>query len=585
LPTIFFASGGSDFIGSSVALPQFLRTTNYQFSDNVAMIRGSHKIQFGGQYVGRRFQVWQTIYPRGFYIYLGFSSLFTTGQFVPGADVADFLLGAPLTLLREYMDQPAKLRTYQYNLYFQDDYTVTRRLTINLGIRYDVYPPLLEADNLLTNFNPATGTLVQAPDPKYGRRLKPTDRNNFAPRVGFSYALTADGKTLVRGGFGLFYFDASNVPATQPQLIYNPPNFFAQSGPGYPALPPLSVGPPRLPTPPLDMPQGSVRYHPTDMVSSYSEQWNLNIQRELPWNMFAEIAYVGTRGVHLVQYLNLNQPYLDDMDNEVRPYGDQISGLRTWATTAQSIYHGLQARLERRLSNGVQFLVSYTYSKSIDDNSTGVWGGIDPLFPQDNYNRKAERGLSAFDVRQRFVASFIWEIPYFRKAQNGFVRNVVGGWQVNGIVTLSGGPHVTPIVSSAGTINPMFTDPTVTDLGALRPNLIGNPNLPTGERTVDRWYNVDAFDATFPDQPHNIETFGNAPRGIIEAPGLATTDLSFFKEISITERWRLQFRTEFFNLFNRVNLDPPVRTVNLDGGKILSAKPAREIQLGLKILF
>jgi hypothetical protein len=336
----------------------------------------------------------------------------------------------------------------------------------------------------------------------------------------------------------------------------------------------------------LDQPSGSVLFHPADNVNSYSAQWNLNVQREIPGNTFLEVAYVGNRGLHLPALINLNQPFLDSQGTRSRLYGNRITGLKTWTTIASSSYHSLQVKAERRLTKGFQFLASYTLSKAIDDASLGFFpASTESNMPQDTFNRRAERGLSAFDVRNRFTVSYIWEIPFFRTAANPIVRTVLGGWQVNGLTTLSDGQPFTPIINNASLINPMFNDPTVTDLGQLRPNVLKNPNLPPDQRTIDRWFDVGAFDVAFPNQPRNIETFGNAGRNILEGPGFAATDISFFKEFAPSERWKIQFRAEFFNIFNRVNLLPPIRTVDLDGGKIVNAHPGREVQFGLKLLF
>lgn len=586
LPTFLFLSGGSDFLGSSIAMPQNLHQVSYQFRDVLSISRGRHRIQVGGDALRRHFNMLQTYYPRGFFLYLGFSSLFTSGQFIPGADFADFLLGAPLTVLRDYMQGGVGMRELSFDGFFQDDIKVSSRLTLNLGVRYDLAPPWVEVHDRMGNFDPQTGGILTPRTSPYGRGLVQTDKNNFSPRVGFSYALTGDGKTLLRGGAGLFYMDMANGMGTFTKLAYNLPNYYLQSGPGYPLLPPLATPFPIQPRPPLAQPSGTVNYQPVANVTSNTWQWNLNLQREMPGSIVFEAAYVGTRGIHLPGLLNLNQPYLNASGQAVRPYPSAISGLKTWTTGLNSIYHGLQVKAERRLTRGVQVLAAYTFSKTIDENGLGFVGTTgNDIYPQNNYNLAADRGLSDFDVRHRFTAGYTWVVPYLRKASNPFVKNVLGGWTMNGITTLSGGMPLTPTVASGGVINPMYTDSTVTDIGSLRPNVLRNPNLPAGQRTVDRWFDTSAFDVLFPNQPHNVATFGNAGRNIIAGPGLATTDLSFFKEFFPKEGWRIQFRAEFFNIFNRVNLLPPIRTVNLYGGKITSSFPGREIQFGLKVIF
>jgi len=289
--------------------------------------------------------------------------------------------------------------------------------------------------------------------------------------------------------------------------------------------------------------------------------------------------------VHLPEYVNPNQPLLDAQGNRVRPYGDAITGIKTWASLSSSIYHGLQVKAERRMSHGVQVLAGYTYAKSIDDNSLGLWQNGPTA--QNSYNLRADRSLSDFDIRNRFTVGYIWQMPFFRKAQSRLVKSTLGGWQVNGNTALSSGQPMTPTITTAqaGLINSLFNDPTVTCIGLMRPNLLRDPNLPPGQRTIDRWYDTSAFDYLFPNQPHNVGTFGNAGRNIITAPGLATTDFSLFKEFYPKEGWKIQFRAEFFNIFNRVNLHPPITTVDLNGGRITSAEPGREIQFGLRVEF
>ncbi len=589
LTHLLFNSGGISDIGSSFAMPQYLGLVNYQFRDALTIVHGRHHIEVGGDIIRRQYNYLQMLFPRGLYVYLGLSSLLSSGQALPNADLVDFLLGAPVTVQRDYMNGAVGLRGLDFDGFFQDDIKVSQRLTINAGIRYDLFRPWVEVQDRLSNFDPATGTLIQAGG-KLGRATVQTDKTNFSPRVGFSYGLRNDAKTVLRGGFGLFYYDLANGSGTLTKLTYNPPTYFLQRGPNFPLAPSLAAGFPIEPFPPLSAPAGTIMYQPYNNTTSYSEEWNLNVQQVLPADVVLEVGYVGTKGVHLPGLLDLNQPLLDAQGNEIRPYSDSITGLKTWATDFSSIYHGMQVKAERRFKNGFQFLSAYTWSKSIDDNSTGgpVPISTDSTVPQNSYDIRAERAPSAFDVRHRFTFSGIYALPSLRTATNGFIRTALGGWQLNSIFSINTGVPFTPIISSgvAGNANPMFSDPTVTDIGNMRPNLIGNP-IPSGfHQSVDHWFDPTAFDWTFASQPHNVALFGNAGRNSLRAPGFSSFDISLFKTFELTEAVQMQFRAEAFDLFNHTNFDAPINTVNLpSAGQIISSEPGRVIQLALRLVF
>ena len=331
-----------------------------------------------------------------------------------------------------------------------------------------------------------------------------------------------------------------------------------------------------------------------DRRTPYIEQYMFNVQRELTGNTALEVGYFGSRGHRLQRYLTLNQPVpgLSDpiLDRAPAP---ELGNWQVLSSVGYSNYNSLATKLTRRMAKGLSGLVSYTFSKSIDNGSGIRTVGNDPLKPQKGDCAECERGLSVFDVRHRLVGSFLYELPFGsgRKylSRGGIVDAVAGGWQLAGMMRMSSG---FPLTITSG------IDRSRTAHGYDRPNLIGDPNLPSDKRTPTQWFNISAF------QMNALGTFGNAGRNIVTGPGVFTIDMSALKNFSVARK-TLQFRIEAFNLLNRPNFGDPNtnlsqsnwnvagnNSVPTAGGgafgtinSIRGTVPMRQLQFALKFVF
>ncbi len=322
--------------------------------------------------------------------------------------------------------------------------------------------------------------------------------------------------------------------------------------------------------------QGAATLSPTgvqrDLKTSYLQNFSLGIQREIFKDTVVEVAYVGNKGTNLLRNRNINQAVLGAGSiASRRPFaGFGIIPFRE--SSADSIYHSLQARAEKRFSDGFTFLVSYTFAKSIDDSSGVPASTATTNNPQNSFDLRAERGLSEFDVRHRFVASFIYELPFGKGKQflnSGIIAQIFGNFEIAGIIVSQTGRPFTPRISSDRSNTGQLQD---------RPNIIGNLRLDNPDPSL--WFNTAAF-AIAP-----AGTFGNAGRNILTGPGFHNTDIALFKRIKFGETRNLELRGEIFNLLNTPNFDlPNTFADSTQFGKIFSAGPARQIQFGVKFDF
>ena len=542
-----------------------------------------------------------------------------------GFGLATFLLGA---VSGGSLNSPiARADGWRYYSGFaQDDYRIVPRLTLNLGVRYDVIAAPTDRFDRYSNFNPTatnpvTGTpgVLQYAGIDFGRQAYDTDYNNVGPRAGFAYDVFGNGRTVVRGGYGVFYYHSASFdyPATQGYAVNTP--FQSPEGTAFPAFQ-LSAGPPRLLEPsgnslgPLSFLGNNVTYFERKRPTPAMQQWNVNVQRELPGSTLVELAYAGSRGTHIVGYgYDLNQlapEHLalglrleDRVPNPfagVMPPGTPLSGATITRRQAlrpypaylditvsnppahSTEYHSGQFKVERRFSGGLGFLGAYTYSRLVGDVGRnfidfGTVGGA----PQGNvmcaqdarFNRRACWSIEPQDVTHQFALTGLYELPFGRGRRflsaGGILSQILGGFQVNGALTLRSG---LPLVVR-GANNGGFAD---------RPNLVGDPRLPSEERTPQRWFNTSAFAAAAP------FSTGTAPRTISAArgPGFSSVDLAVTKNVVFSDTLRLQFRSEFFNLFNRVNyMQPDMNFLSGGFGSISLAHEPRRVQFGLKLYF
>jgi len=461
-------------------------------------------------------------------------------------------------------------------VFAQDDWKVNRHLTLNLGIRYDYFSPIREAHNRQSNFDYATGTLIQAGQNGASEALVEADKANFSPRIGFAWTPTASADTVVRGAYGVFYSGQEIRTAAPLQLAYNLPFFYEPAFISDGVTPVITV-PGGFPTldPSLAI-NPSVTSVDSRLHTPYYQSWNLAVQRALPASISLELAYAGSKGTHLQIVTDQNQvvtPGPGDVQSR-RPF-PEFGPFTSIQNRGNSVYHSFQAKGEKHTSHGLYFLSSFTWSKAINDLPEICCAAP---FPQDSYNLPAERGRADFDQKLRWVLSFDYALPYGGSrshVDNRFLDAVFGGWQVGGIYTLASGFPFSPYLGS---------DPSNTGTqAAVRPDQLRDGNLPSDQRTVNRWFDIDAYTA-----PSGF-AFGNAGRNSLIGPGQNVFDGSLRKTFSLTESQKLEFRAEFFNMFNHPNFAQPDNFFEDGpdvGGAISSvAIPMRQIQFGLKYSF
>jgi hypothetical protein len=578
---------GFDSIGEPTNTPQNRGDTTYHIADTLAWNSGNGKHDIRAGVDIRRVRVNLSLYilPRGEF---DFSGAFTQNP------LSDLVLGVPTYAIGVQGDPHVRLTTLSQNYFVQDDIHLHPHLTLNLGLRYEFNSPPVEDNNALSrpNLNPGVSPCMPQPACLFtvagtgglSRSTFSADRNNFAPRVGLAWRPTGLKGTVVRAGYGIFYdISILNLAVSS---HFNPPfyqsSFYINTGAsniqniiGSFALPLPSLGNMIAP----------------DFRDPYIQQWNVDIQHELSANTLIDIAYIGTKGTHLTDLRNPNQP---------RPGGPPpypAFGVLTYAESgSSSTYHGLQTRVERRWSHGLSFLMSYTFSKSIDNASSLFQTAAEPAFPQDSLNMRAERGLSNFDARHRFVLSHLFDLPFGTGqrwlSEPGVWNHVLGAWSVSGIWSVQSGRPFTVNRSTdqSGTgTSPLYQ--------ADRPDLVADPfvagavaanpgcKAPDTVRTPQQWFNPCAFMAA-------PGRFGTEGRNALIGPGFRNVDLAISKEVPLGKESRqLQFRAEFFNIFNHPNFDIPNRIFDSSAFSVVQSsngygnKPPRQIQLSARFQF
>lgn len=524
----------------------------------------------------------------------GQQSTMLPGSTDTGSALGSMLLGLPLSAQVRYTD--ALDRRMKYFAWFvHDDWKLTRRLTINLGVRWEAHTARLDENNRQNGFdaiaiNPVSNTpgvitfagLLGTP-----RNVYNADYNNIAPRVGLAWRPFGGEKTVIRAAYGIFY--GPSMPGSNNTSVgFQTAGDFSSPDNGITAPFVLRNGFPSTERQPLTAGFGAVvpgqpvrtapDYLEVNRRFGYSQQWNFTAQRELRKQLLLEASYMANVGHGLLgvnSSINQVLPQLMGPGNAQvkRPFpqfGDVITANPMWANSS---YHSLNIKVERRFAHGVNLLANYTYSKFIDDLSTGndlgnVSGGI-----QNIYDRRAEKALSGNDIRNRFNLSSVMEIPVGRGRRwltRGPLATAFGGWNLGPIITLRQGSPF-GLVTQTNTTN-AFTP------GSQRVTLIRNPALPPSERTLNRWFDTGAVAAPAP------YTFGNAGRSILTGPGLTNVDASLLKNHRFRDRWNAQVRVEAFNVFNHANFMVPGRALgNPNFGIVSSTRAARVLQLGLRL--
>jgi outer membrane receptor protein involved in Fe transport len=583
LPWLDFTPSPS-WLGTSPFTPSLTGYTNWEESDNLSLLRGRHSIKLGFDMHRKANNTAGNFFGQGAYI---FTPFFTGNAF------ADFLTGRATEIEQTLTPGTTGLRAQEYGAYIQDDFKATSRLTLNLGVRYDLFPGAYEDYNRLSNLDPATGVVELAGKDGAPRNFVPTDYLNFAPRVGFAYAVAPD--TVLRGGYGISYVNANNFvsyiganpPYTQSFTLIN------LSFTNYQAINLLSQGLPTGLAPTTanfnpDLPAGNYAEAGTNNRTPYTQSFSLNLQHALPGNLVAEIGYVGTKGTRLPGEVDGDPtpPGNPATEQQRRIYAatlPQVTGITDYINAFSSTYNSLQVKVEKRFSHGLQFLSTYTFSKSIDEASgSPVTGGGDSNssnLVQDPFDWNADRALSAFNVKNKFVTAFNYNLPFGRGQAIGGQWNraadaMLGGWQMNGILTVQSGLPFSVYATSSADCG--------CSSGGLRAELIGNP-FPAGfHQSINEWFDPAAFSDPSAGQ------YGNSGRNIIPGPGLDDLDLSLFKKFKLDEKRMFQLRAEYFNILNHPNFLYPTSTTDATwntGGILTQAMPARVGQLALKFTF
>jgi hypothetical protein len=572
-----FQPSGYQRIGEPGYTPTNSTTQELQYGDTLSLVKGKHTIKLGPQIRFSQFNLFQVGQPRGRF---SFSGEFTSSSPSAGDDsgngLADMMLGLPTSSVISTLTYFGN-RQHTYGAFIQDDYKITQSLTLNIGLRYDYVTPIFESHDRQSNFDFATGQLVLAGLNGASRGLVSTDKADFAPRLGLAWSPFRDHKTVFRAGYGRFFSYQEPRTGDPLQLTYNLPFFFEPSFVSNGITPLLTVS---GGFPPLNVNQAQfagVTSNDWRLHAPVVDEWNFNIQRQLPGDILFEAAYVGSKGTHLQVLVDHNQdptPGPGDVQTR-RPY-PQYGPFTSIENHGNSSYHSLQLKVEKRLSRGLMFLSAFTFSKSINDQPEICCAAP---WPQNSYDLTAEKGPSDFDSRFRWVSSFDYELPVGRGHQYLNTSRVgdllLGGWHIGGIVTFRSGFYFSPL---------MGYDPSNTGSnGAMRTDRIADGNLPADQRTPDLWFDVNAFPV-----PTGY-AFGNAGKNILEGPGGKTADISIRKIFRVTEGTSLEFRAESYNAFNHATFAQPDNYIT-DGpgaaGVITSTViPQRQIQFSLKFRF
>jgi hypothetical protein len=587
--------GGYTAFGQQSSNPQFQNPAVFNPKVNWSRLESRHSLKAGYEYQAINTEI-DDFNPK--YGSDSYSSRFSAPATSTNNlyNLADFMFG----LRSSYSLSNAvivNLRQRMHFLYLHDDLKVTPKLVLNMGLRYELSTPQWEKDNILSNFDPARQTLIQAKNGSiYDRALVNQDRNNFAPRFGFAY--TATPKTVIRSAFGVSYIHFNRLGGEN-LLSYNLPGIFnvginqqpgqgvcaANQAPntcfrttqeGYPAN---LLDPSRVSTATT-----RTNYIPAETRTAYTTSWHFTVQRELGHNLVLDVAYVGNRSNKLVILSDINEsrqnlPGQNLTVDQRRPVSG-FSYIQSAFPGGWANYNALQAKLERRFSGGFYLLNSFTYAKAMD-NASGhleVQNGDDSRV---HFSRmQSNKGPSGYNQKFNDTLTFVWDLPFGKGRSiganwNALAHGVLGGWRLTQITTMVTGSPVNLRYSPVARQQ-------VASAGTYRPNLAGDPKTPNGE-----WFNYlnPANVLIIPTTESN--PFGNAGRNTIVGPGLYQTDLGLHKVFALPkEGWNLDFRAELFNLTNHTNFNTPEGNRSSNNfGTITSSAPARQVQFALKLVF
>lgn len=599
---LFIPGDGFNQLGPRAFWPNFNDLTNWQIADNFTFVKGSHTIKVGGEWRRSRVPRDPSRFRRGQF---NFSGDYTTelpfdsaSRARTGNGMADMLLGWAQNETWGFPNGETTVVPYM-GAFFQDDWKISSRLTLNLGLRYELFfPPLFPDPTRQTVSRFLTEINGRAPDPReflapaaggFGEQdylplfVTPADgrdcgcivdKNNFAPRFGLAYRLTS--RTVIRSGVGMYYGEHDNAQSEAGRFFTGAPLANEFNAPQDRDITRLFVKDGFAPVTPFGFPRAglSVNTSRDFLPQPYAYQWFFDWQQELPGDTLLTLGYQGTGSRQLFYNININQPLTPDpvvANNRRfrRPFFNGVSQSNVGDNTS---YNALTIKAEKRFSKGLTFLSSFTWSHNLDYGDENLQqGNGSTLF---TYNRRFDRGNASLDRRLAYVASFVYELPFGKGRpflNSGPGSWVFGGWQLGGIVSLLAG---TP---DAHTINQNTTNVG----GANRGDLVRNPNLPRSQRTIDKWYDTTAV---IPGQPGQ---FDNAGRNLIVGPPLYNFDFSLNKNFHMPwEGHFIQFRFESFNFTNTPAFGRPNTAFGTAAaGTINAADEPRRIQFGLKYVF
>jgi hypothetical protein len=560
LPSISI-SNFSGFGGGGTNWFQF--DTTFQMSNVMAYTRGSHNVRFGFDLrrlaTGRR----AANDPRG---------LFNFNGTIANYAMAEFMLGLPRTVIPPTDQIQGHVGGWRNGFFVNDVWQASRNLTLSIGLRYELNTPVQTYEGLASMLAEDYETIIPSTFPSPGFEFHEPNYKDFAPRLGATYRL--DAKTVLRAGFGIYY--NPNQMNTFTFLTNNPPLAAVTTYTSDPANPTLSFANPTGPVGPAGRPD---MISPTrELPNARKEQWSLDVQRELWKGAALDLQYVGSNTSHLDRSFFNNTPQPGPGNVDARRPSQNYRSRRIIQNDLVADYDAFSIILRKHMSHGLQADVHYTWSRTRDMATHSNGGGT----TMDNYDIGRDYGPANWDVPHRFVASYIYDIPFLKASSQPILRYVVAGWQVSGITTVQSGTPVN-ITFAADRAN--------TGTGGQRPDLVGAvPSLSCRENTagatqVERRQLINCYDSSAFVLPAQF-TFGNADRNILRGPKFISTDLSLMKNVPVGGRARIQIRVEMFNIFNNVNYGNPNASFGAAAfGRITSAGSMRQIQLGAKVIF
>ena len=557
---------------SSNSIPEIVPQNTLQLSDTLSYTRGKHSMKFGGSVVHNDFGFFQLTSPAGSLSYSGTYTNNPTSTSGTGNPWADFLLGLPASSSKVSLPDGVPYLSYtEAGLFWQDQWRATQRLTVTLGVRWDLFTWPTERYNRQSNFMPGSGAIALAGQNGASQALMAMHHNEFSPRIGLAYRLGE--KTVIRTGYGLYFFNEQGTGGSA-RLFINYP--FSQSyavscTSTVPCITTANGIPNTLS--PLNLP--SVVYIPPQGLNSNMQQWNFSVERQITQSLVTRVSYVGSHGNHL--YIALNEDVAHPGPGAVAPRQPypQYSSISAWEPDGVSNYHALELSAEKRLARGLMFNAGYTWSRALDMGGGGNSASAESRSNvQDPRNVRTEYGLASFNFSHRVTFSGVYDIPVGRGRRflgnaGGVLNGIVGGWQADSIFAAQTGPPGT-LSMATSTANTGTTQ---------YPNRICDGGLPSSQRSVTHWFQTSCYVAP------PIYTFGNAGRNVMIAPGYWSWDFGAHKDFRVTEKIGLTFRGEFFNILNNANFAYPSTSIGSAAAGTITAivGTARQIQFALRL--